>query len=89
MSVAYVGLAGPQVAHASMITRAAQQVGGSFGTAVVAVVLQSALSSGMQPVSAYRETFWWTIGFTAIAVVVALALPAKAVEGAVVGAGKQ
>jgi hypothetical protein len=40
MAAAYVGLDKPQVAHASVLTRTTQQIGGSFGTAVLAVVLE-------------------------------------------------
>jgi EmrB/QacA subfamily drug resistance transporter len=76
MSVAYLGLEGPQVADASMITRVAQQVGGSFGTAIAAVVLQSALASGSA--EGFRQAFWWTIGFTVLAALLSFALPAEA-----------
>jgi len=75
MSVAYEGLAGPEVAHASMITRAAQQIGGSFGTAIVAVVLQNALASGA--VGAFHQAFWWTVGFTVLAAVLSFSLPTR------------
>ena len=74
MSVAYrdVPLAG--VPHASMNTRISQQVGASFGTAIVAVALQSLLARGAS--SAFQGAFWWAIGITIAAIVPALALPA-------------
>ncbi len=74
MSVAYqdVPLAG--VPHATMNTRITQQVGASFGTAVVAVALQSLLAHGAT--SAFRGAFLWAIGITVAALIPALALPA-------------
>jgi hypothetical protein len=80
MSVAYqdVPLAG--IPHATMNTRIAQQVGASFGIAIVAVALQSLLSRGA--VSAFHGAFWWAIGITIAALVPALALPARALPAA-------
>jgi len=74
ISVAYqdVPLAG--VPHATMNTRIAQQVGASFGTAIVAVALQSLLAHGAT--SAFQTAFWWAIGITVAALIPALALPA-------------
>ena len=46
MTVAFVDLDPGEMPHASMLTRISQQVGGSFGVAVGAVVLQSVLASG-------------------------------------------
>ena len=57
-----------------MITRITQQVGASFGVAVVAVVLQSLLARGA--VGAFHTAFWWAFGITVAAFVPALALPA-------------
>jgi EmrB/QacA subfamily drug resistance transporter len=73
MSVAYqdVPLAG--VAHATMNTRIAQQIGASFGVAIVAVALQSLLAHGAT--SAFQRAFWWAIGITVAALIPALALP--------------
>jgi EmrB/QacA subfamily drug resistance transporter len=74
LSVAYqdVPLAG--IPHATMNTRIAQQVGTSFGIAIVAVALQSGLAHGAA--SAFQGAFWWAIGITVAALVPALALPA-------------
>ena len=75
MAAAYIDLEKPQVPHASIITRTAQQIGGSFGIAVLAVILESELA--VEPGSAaFAHSFAWTIGFTAIALVAALWLPA-------------
>jgi EmrB/QacA subfamily drug resistance transporter len=82
MASAYIGLDQTAIPHASIITRTAQQIGGSFGTAVLAVLLESAIaqhpSAGLGGVSAaFDVAFWWSIGFTIIAVVLALWLPTR------------
>jgi EmrB/QacA subfamily drug resistance transporter len=73
MSVAYLDVPRAGIAHASMNTRITQQVGASFGTAIVAVALQSLLSHGAA--SAFQGAFWWAIGITVVALIPALALP--------------
>jgi hypothetical protein len=45
-----------------------QQVGGSFGTAVLAVILVG---------HSFQATFWWSVAFTALAVLPAAMLPAR------------
>jgi hypothetical protein len=50
MATASIGLKPGQIPHASTATRIAQQVGGSFGTAIMAMILQvqlTARSSGL------------------------------------------
>ena len=76
MSVAYQDIAPAGIPHATMNTRIAQQVGTSFGIAIVAVVLQSLLAHGAA--SAFRGAFWWAAGITVAALIPALALPAQA-----------
>ena len=76
MAVGFVGLAKEDVPHASIITRIAQQVGGAAGTAVLAVILQGAVTS-VGPVEAFQHSFWWAVGFTALAVVLSLLLPGR------------
>jgi EmrB/QacA subfamily drug resistance transporter len=73
MSVAYQDVPSAGIPHATMNTRIAQQVGASFGTAIVAVALQSQLAHGAT--SAFRGAFWWTVGITVAAVIPAIALP--------------
>lgn len=80
MALGFRGLERSQVPDASIITRIAQQVGGSFGTAVLAVVLTSTLAAATTPAAlagAFRQSFWWTLGFTAAGILVSLALPGK------------
>jgi EmrB/QacA subfamily drug resistance transporter len=80
MATAYIGLRPDQVPHGSTATRIAQQVGGSFGTAIMAMILGTQLaahaSAGVAGrAAAFDNTFWWSLAFTAIAVIPALALP--------------
>jgi MFS family permease len=79
MSVAYQDVPPAGIPHATMNTRIAQQVGASFGVAIVAVALQSALAHGAT--TAFQEAFWWSIGITIAAAVPAIALPAKKPAG--------
>ena len=75
MSVAYQDVPSAGVPHATMNTRIAQQVGASFGVAIVAVALQSQLAHGAT--SAFQDAFWWAIGITIAAAIPAIALPAN------------
>jgi MFS family permease len=82
MASAYIGLDRTEVPHASIITRTAQQIGGSFGTAVLAVVLERALARPGLPgldgrAAAFEVAFWWSVAFTAMAVVLAFWLPSR------------
>jgi EmrB/QacA subfamily drug resistance transporter len=82
MAAAYQGLGPDQIPHASGATRIAQQLGGSFGTAILAMILQIQVAAhragGLAGrVTAFDNAFWWSIGLTAIAVIPALALPGR------------
>jgi EmrB/QacA subfamily drug resistance transporter len=65
MAGAFTGVPRASVPDASAATRIMQQVGGSFGTAVLAMILVS---------HSYQVAFWWSIGFTGLAVLPALLL---------------
>jgi MFS family permease len=80
MSVAYQDVPPAGIPHATMNTRIAQQVGASFGTAIVAVALQSLLTGGAA--GAFQGAFWWAIGIAVAALIPAIALPAKRAQGA-------
>ena len=76
MAVAFLGLDKQQIAHSSVLTRTLQQLGGSFGTAVLAVILTSAITAHHGALaSAFDEAFWWSAGFSALAVLLSLWLP--------------
>jgi MFS family permease len=74
ISVAYYDIEPADIPHATMNTRISQQVGASFGVAIVAVVLQSLLSHGAA--GAFHAAFWWAAGISVAASIPALALPA-------------
>lgn len=81
MSVAYLGLERTAVPHASIITRIATQIGGSFGVAVLAIILQTRARAATTPdalASAFDRSFWWSTGFAAGAVVLSLVVPGRA-----------
>jgi EmrB/QacA subfamily drug resistance transporter len=78
MAASYYGLHIDEFPRATSAVRSFQQVGASFGTAVLAVVLQhqsrgAADAAGLA--HAFGHTFWWAVGFTALAFVPALLLP--------------
>jgi EmrB/QacA subfamily drug resistance transporter len=81
MTVAFVGLERTDVPHASILTRVSQQIGGSFGVALLAVLLAGAATNAAPTLagaaSAFDQAFWWSIGFTGLAVLVAFALPGR------------
>jgi hypothetical protein len=68
----------------------ASQVGGSFGAAVlVAVILGGQLAghAGAEGLAAaFGHTFWWCLGFTALALVPALLLAGR--PGPAAGSGR-
>jgi len=81
MAGAFQGLPKADVPHASSTTRIMQQVGGAFGAAVLVVILATqAGGHGASPATlaaAFGHTFWWCIGFTALAVLPALLMPGR------------
>jgi len=76
MVASYVGLEKQQIPHSSVLTRTAQQIGGSFGTAILAVILESAIATHPATLAdAFHVAFWWSAGFSAVAVLLSLWLP--------------
>jgi EmrB/QacA subfamily drug resistance transporter len=75
-AVAYLGLDKQQISHSSVVTRTIQQIGGSFGTAVLAVILENAIATHHGVLAgAFDVAFWWSAGFSIIAMLLALWLP--------------
>ena len=72
----YDGLNRAEVPHASSMSRIFQQLGGSFGTAILAVVLQRQLAGHPGP-TAFDHTFVWALVFTAIAAIPAVRIPTR------------
>jgi hypothetical protein len=71
MTAAYSVLAPDQVTHAAPQLTTLQRVGGSIGTAILTVILQTHLeSAGASPAAmadAFGTTFVWVMGITAAA----------------------
>jgi EmrB/QacA subfamily drug resistance transporter len=85
LSAVYYGLRNEEYPRATSAIRIFQQVGASFGTAVLSVILQHQTShhaaggpSGLA--TAFGHTFWWAVGFSALALIPALLLPAAALR---------
>ena len=71
-----IGLDKQQIPHSSVLTRTTQQIGGSFGTAVLAIILEAAIVSHHGALAgAFHIAFWWSVGFSAVAVLLSLWLP--------------
>src|SRR3954453_15663499 len=72
MTAAYAVLRPDQVNDATPQMNVLQRVGGSIGTAVLAVVLQSGISHLSQPTpagiaGAFAGTYWWVLGISLVA----------------------
>lgn len=79
MASAYMGLNRDQISHASTATRILNTIGGAFGSAILATIVENQLFyssvSGTQTVaSAYNVAFWLLIVFTIITIIPALLL---------------
>jgi EmrB/QacA subfamily drug resistance transporter len=89
MTVAFADIDSADMPDASMITRISQQVGGSFGVAIAAVVLQSAVTSGHTLGQAFDQAFWWTTGFTVLALLASFFLPGRRAAAAAVAPAEE
>jgi EmrB/QacA subfamily drug resistance transporter len=71
MSAAFAALDRRELADATPQLNVLQRIGGSIGTAVLAVVLQRALTgvhTFAGQAGAYGTAFWWSAGITALAI---------------------
>ncbi|MEV5981004.1 MDR family MFS transporter [Streptomyces sp. NPDC052114] len=76
MNIVYSRIEPAQLPRASGALNLLNTVGGSLGTGVLAVVLQSRLDARGQEISwAFADTFWWVIGFCLLAAAGATRLP--------------
>src|SRR6185503_18182349 len=77
MAAVYAVLDHAAVPRATSALNVIQRVGGSIGTALLAVVLQHQLASAHGPAAVahgFGHVFWWAIALTAIAAIPALVL---------------
>lgn len=79
LAAPYRGLRTDQIPRATSAIRILQQLGGSLGVAVLAVVLQRALVQqahhAASLAAAYGQTFWWALASIALAAIPAMMLP--------------
>jgi EmrB/QacA subfamily drug resistance transporter len=75
-TAAYIGLPHSAIPSATTGVRIFQQVGAALGTAILAVILQHAISANPHVIThAFDTTFAWVLGLTALSFVPALLLP--------------
>lgn len=72
---AFQGVPKEELPNASSTIRIIQQIGGSFGTAVLVVILTRAFLTHSLQAQAFGVAFWWSIGFVALALLPTLLLP--------------
>jgi EmrB/QacA subfamily drug resistance transporter len=80
MAAAFAALKPHELSDATPQMNVLQRLGGSIGTAVLAVVLQRELIAAPHPLTpsgaagAYSVAFWWSLGITALAIVPSIVL---------------
>jgi EmrB/QacA subfamily drug resistance transporter len=74
MAAAYSRLETSQVPRATSTLNALQRIGGSIGTALLAVVLQRQARTAAEPATAFAHTFAWALGLTLFTVLPAAML---------------
>jgi EmrB/QacA subfamily drug resistance transporter len=76
MAAAYATLERSEVPRATPMLNVLQRVGGSLGTAIVAVILQHELEArpGGHGIEAFAHTYWWVLIGTALALIPAVVL---------------
>jgi EmrB/QacA subfamily drug resistance transporter len=77
MTAAFAALDRSELSDATPQLNVLQRIGGSIGTAVLAVVLQRSLvgATGLEDAAhAFGTAFWWSLGLTAIAIVPCIVL---------------
>jgi EmrB/QacA subfamily drug resistance transporter len=79
LAAPYRGLPAAAIPRATSAIRIFQQLGGAFGGAVLAVVLERQIAdhifTGPGVAAAFGATFWWVLAFIAVAALPALLLP--------------
>jgi EmrB/QacA subfamily drug resistance transporter len=77
-TAAYIGLPHSAIPSATTGVRIFQQVGGALGTAILAVILQQAITRNPHAIAgAFGTTFAWALGLTALSFVPVLLLPGR------------
>jgi EmrB/QacA subfamily drug resistance transporter len=92
MASVYDELSQKEITHGTIVTRILQQIGGAFGTAVLAARLTAYLPQSADPGlvgRAFHLVFAWSLGFTLISIIPALILPYKPLSDAQAGHPEQ
>ena len=83
LALAYRGVEPAHLPRAAGALNLLNTLGGSVGTAALAVVLQTRLTSrGPDAAAAFGDTFWWVLALTALAALAATRLPGQRARGA-------
>jgi MFS family permease len=72
---AFEGVPKEELPDGSSTIRIVQQIGGSFGTAVLVLILTRGFLTHSLQAQAFNMAFWWSIGFVVLALVPTLLLP--------------
>jgi EmrB/QacA subfamily drug resistance transporter len=84
MSAAFRGLEPASVPRASSSLRIMQQLGGSFGSAALFIIIQHQLIShphtAVGLAAAFSATFWWVLAFAGVMLIPVLFLPGRAAK---------
>jgi EmrB/QacA subfamily drug resistance transporter len=83
LTASYHELRTDQIPRATSAAQIIQQVGASFGTALLAIILQHQLADHAADgapglATAFGHTFWWAVAFSALALLPAALLPGRA-----------
>ena len=86
MSAAFRGLAHAAVPRASTSIRIMQQLGGSFGSAALFIIVARQLAAHPATAAglaaAFSGAFWWVLAFTAVMLIPVLFLPGASNQAA-------
>ncbi|WP_312858436.1 DHA2 family efflux MFS transporter permease subunit [Pseudonocardia pini] len=78
MTIVYSTIDRAEVPRASTALNLLNTIGGSLGTAVLAVILQNRLDArGPDLAAAFADSFWWVLGFCLVAAVGVVRLPRR------------
>ncbi|MFP3989477.1 DHA2 family efflux MFS transporter permease subunit [Streptomyces sp. E11-3] len=80
MGACYHHIERTDIAHASTTSRIATQLGGAFGSVVVATVLTAQTDTHQTAAGQFAPSFWWLMALTACTALPALLLPRGVVE---------
>ncbi|TMR06858.1 multidrug efflux MFS transporter [Actinomadura soli] len=81
MTIVYRRVSRPRLPRAAVALNLLSTLGGSIGTAVLAVVLQARITARADQAAAYGDAFCWVLALVALAAIAASALPRQVSAG--------